>query len=119
MIFKTLGLGDLIAVILLLGAAIFPKQLLLYAGVYLAIKGLFFILLSNDFASYGDGASGIYMVLMAIGISMPFLTTAALIYLAQKTFLTFVKIGIETYSLYRLIKETGLKKTESPYYYLR
>ncbi len=121
MIFKTLGIMDLVAVVIFLGAAIFPKEMLLYAGIYLAAKGLFFVLLSKDIASYGDAASGIYIILFAIGLRIPILNTAFIIYLVQKTILTMIKVSIETYSIYRFIRESAKprKTPTTDYSYIR
>ncbi len=119
MIFKTLGTLDLLSVILLIGAAIFPKSLLLYAGVYLLLKGIIFIITSKDIASYGDALSGAYLALLSFGTSIEIIGTIVLIYLAQKTVLTFVKIGIETYSFYNLIKFRSQENPEPSYFYMR
>lgn len=118
MIYKTLGILDLITVIAIISAAILPEKLLLYTAAYLLLKGLFFISVSNDFASYGDALSGVYMLLMVLGFNFPLATTAVLLYLGQKTFFTFVKIGIETYWLYKFIRQAGAKSS-SPYYLMR
>lgn len=120
MIFKTLGILDLITVLVLMGAAIFPQKMLLYAGLYLMIKGLLFIMASKDIASYGDAISGAYMALMAFGLTMPFITTAVLIYLGQKTFLTFIKIGIEAYTFYNFAKGLSAQKSaDTQHHYFR
>ena len=120
MIFKTLGTLDLLAVILLIGAAIFPKSLLLYAGAYLLLKGIIFIITSKDIASYGDALSGAYLALLSFGTNIEIIGTIVLIYLAQKTLLTFVKIGIETYSIYKLLKYPAQKANpETSYFYVR
>ncbi|GEM_PF-3906413 len=119
MIFKTLGIMDLVTVIILMGAAAFPQKMLLYAGLYLLIKGLVFIMASKDIASYGDAISGAYMALMAFGLTKPFITTAVLIYLGQKTFLTFVKIGVEAYTFYNFVKGLSKHKSADADYYPR
>lgn len=120
MIFKTLGIMDLVTVIILLGAAIFPQKMLLYAGLYLLIKGLIFIAASKDIASYGDAISGAYMVMMSFGLTMPYITTAVLIYLGQKTFLTFIKIGIEAYAFYNFAKGLSSQKSaDTQHHYFR
>lgn len=120
MIFKTLGTLDLVTVVLLAGAAIFPQKLIVYAGIYLIAKGLLFIAISMDIASFGDAISGALIILMVMGMDVPLLNTAVLIYLGQKTFFTFVKIGLESYSLYRFIRETRSPgNSGGAYYYLR
>ena len=118
--FKTLGILDLFTVIVLAGAAVFPEKFLLYAGIYLIVKGIFFISISRDFASYGDALSGAYILAMLAGIRLPVLNTVVLAWLGQKTFVTFVKIGIETYWLYNFLKH-GRKaiEPEPAYYYMR
>ena len=105
MLFKTLGLFDLIAVLLLIGEAVFPTKFLAYAGIYLILKGIFFVLISNDLASYGDAVAGGYLMLLTLGLHIPYFHTIVLLYLAQKTILTFVVISINAYVIYRLFKE--------------
>ncbi len=116
MIFRTLGVLDLVAVILLLGAAFFPHALLLYAGIYLVIKGFVFIAASKDIASLGDLVCGLYILLFVAGLGVPLLNAAALIYLGQKTFFTFVKVGFEFYSLYRFLRESRAESGPQIYY---
>ncbi len=120
MIFKTLGFMDLIAVILLLGAAIFPSKLLLYAAVYLVVKGFFFIFVSKDIASFGDALSGVYILMFIIGLSSSVLNTIVLLYLGQKTFFTFVKISVETFVFVRELRQARpASGSSTAFYYLR
>jgi hypothetical protein len=105
MLFATLGKLDFITVLILLGAAILPQKLLLYAAIYLLIKGALFILLNRDFASYGDFISGIYLVVLAHGLKIPYVHNIVLIWLLQKTILTFIAIGLKLLVFYYEYKE--------------
>src|SRR5512133_616650 len=97
MLFATLGKLDFLTVLILLGAAILPHQFLLYAAVYLLIKGAIFILLNKDFASYGDFISGAYMLILSFGIVIPVIHQVILFWLIQKTALTFLAIGFQVF----------------------
>ena len=105
MIFAALGKLDLITVIILMGAAIFPKKLLLYAAIYLILKGGLFILINKDFASYGDLFSGLYLVLLSTGVKIPYLHQVVFFWLLQKTLMTFIAIGLKLFILYQETKE--------------
>ena len=100
MIFATLGKLDLITVLILMGAAIMPQSFLVYAAFYLIIKGAVFIYISRDFASYGDFACGIYLFVLSFGRSVPIVHTLVLLWLLQKTMLTFIAIGIRLSIMY-------------------
>lgn len=95
MFFKTLGTLDLITVLILLGAALLPEKLLLLAAFYLIIKGATFAYSSSDWASYGDLISGCYLFLFSLGIKIPVVHTIIILYLIQKTMLTFIAIGVK------------------------
>ncbi|MFH2021269.1 MAG: hypothetical protein ABIJ34_07655 [archaeon] len=105
MLFATLGKLDLITVLILMGAAILPHKLLLYAAIYLMIKGALFILMSRDFASYIDLASGIYLGILFLGIRIPVLHEIVLFWLIQKTIMTFIAIGIHLLLFYHQYKD--------------
>ena len=105
MFFATLGKLDLITVIILLGAAILPSKLMFYAAFYLIVKGGIFILLSRDFASYGDLFSGLYLLVLSYGVYVPYLHQVVLFWLLQKTILTFVAIGIKLFVFYYEYKD--------------
>ena len=100
MIFAALGKLDLLTVIILMGAAILPSKLLLYASIYLIIKGGLFVLLSRDFASYGDLFSGFYLLILSYGIMVPYLHQLVFFWLLQKTILTFIAIGLKLFVFY-------------------
>jgi len=105
MLFATLGKLDLITVIILIGAAVFPKKLLLFAALYLLLKGSIFIFLNKDFASYGDFFSGIYLVFLANNVKIPYVHNIVLFWLLQKTILTFIGIGLKLFLFYYENKE--------------
>ncbi|MEK6916484.1 MAG: hypothetical protein AABW92_01955 [Nanoarchaeota archaeon] len=105
MLFATLGKLDLITVLILMGAAILPSKFLMYAAVYLMVKGGIFILVNRDFASYGDFFSGIYLLVLSYGIHIPYLHQAVFFWLLQKTLLTFIGIGLKLYLFYQGSKD--------------
>lgn len=100
MIFATLGKLDLITVLILMGAAILPSKLLLYASIYLILKGAVFILVSRDFASYGDLFSGLYLLLLSGGVKIPYVHQVVFFWLLQKTIMTFIAIGLKLFVFY-------------------
>ncbi|MBN2367607.1 hypothetical protein JXC34_01205 [Candidatus Woesearchaeota archaeon] len=106
MLFATLGKLDLLTVLILMGAAILPKKLLLFAAIYLLIKGGLFIWLSRDFASYGDFISGIYLLILSFGIQIPFVHQVVLFWLLQKTIMTFIAIGLKLLLFYYEYRES-------------
>ena len=105
MLFATLGKLDLITVLIIIGAAIFPKKLLLFAAIYLILKGGIFIFLNKDFASYGDFFSGVYLVFLANNVKIPYVHNIVLFWLLQKTLLTFIAIGLKLFLFYYENKE--------------
>ena len=100
MIFETLGNLDFITVIILMLAAVMPQKFLLFAAIYLLVKGAVFIFMSRDFASYGDFFSGVYMLVLSFGIQIPILHGIVLFWLLQKTIFTFIAIGIKLFIFY-------------------
>jgi hypothetical protein len=105
MLFRTLGTLDLVTVLILMGAAILPHKLLLYAALYLIIKGALFIWISKDFASYGDFGAGLYLLILSFGFQVPYVHTVVLFYLLQKTILTFIAIGLKMFLFYQENKD--------------
>ena len=105
MLFAALGKLDLLTVLVLMGAAVLPSKLLLFAAIYLMIKGGLFILINKDFASYGDFISGIYLLVLSFGLTIPVVHQIVLFWLLQKTILTFVVIGIKLMFFYNHHKE--------------
>ncbi len=115
MLFKTLGLLDLGAFLALLFGL---DSFLTVFGIYLALKGLAFVLMSKDLASLIDVASGAYMMLVAAGLSLGIANTAFLIYLGQKSIFTLIRISVEAFSFVRIVKEYSKHKKPNPDYYL-
>lgn len=83
MIQKILGLGDLLCIFAILFAKFLPLQIIILAAFYLIIKGMVFAL-GGDIVSFMDIGIGIYLLLTTINISSTFVTTIAVIFLAQK-----------------------------------
>jgi hypothetical protein len=106
MLFALLGKADFITVLILMGAAILPKRLLLIASVYLMLKGSLFIFLNRDFASYGDLFSGIYLFILHLGLQIPILHQIVFFWLLQKTIMTFIAIGMKLMLFYYHNKES-------------
>jgi hypothetical protein len=105
MLFAALGKLDFLTVLILLAAAIVPKKFLMAAAVYLLIKGAIFVWMNRDFASYGDFFSGIYLVILANGLRIPYLHNVVLFWLIQKTALTFIAIGLKLVLFYYEYKD--------------
>jgi hypothetical protein len=105
MLFATLGKLDLITVLILIGAAILPSKLLVFAALYLILKGVIFGLLNKDFASYGDLFSGFYLLVLSTGIKIPYLHQVVFFWLLQKTIMTFIAIGLKLMIFYYEYKE--------------
>jgi hypothetical protein len=88
-----------------MGAAILPQKLLFYAAMYLIIKGTLFVLISRDFASYGDLFSGFYLLVFSMGVKIPLLHQIVFFWLLQKTIMTFIAIGIKLFVFYHEYKQ--------------
>ena len=102
--FRTLGTLDLLTVIILMLAAVAPHKLLLFAAIYMIVKGIIFILVSRDIASYGDLIAGIYLFILSNSIRVPLVHEVVLFYLLQKTILTFIAIGLKLFIFYNEYK---------------
>jgi len=88
-----LALGDIIATFLVVFYLInfFPVTMLYYVALYLIIKGVFFIIISKDFASFVDVVFGIYFLIVLSGIySNTAITVLAAVWLFQKAILGLV-----------------------------
>jgi hypothetical protein len=83
-ILKGLAILDTISLLSISLHWIIPQKILFYVLLYLIIKGLFFVLVSNDFASYIDIFCGLYVGLLILGISVSFISVLCVVYLAQK-----------------------------------
>jgi hypothetical protein len=86
-------------------AAVLPHKLLFFAAVYLLVKGIAFIMMTRDFASYGDFFSGVYLLVLSYGIFIPVVHQIVLFWLFQKTIMTFVAIGLKLFIYYGEHKE--------------
>ncbi len=80
---KILGLGDLFAMVIILFAPVFPKQIILYGAAFLILKGGLFAYTGN-LTSLLDVGCGLYAVALAFGASSTILTVVTVIFLAQK-----------------------------------
>jgi hypothetical protein len=105
-IFGALGKLDFITVLILMGAAILPGKFLVYASIYLILKGTIFIFMNRDFASYVDFGCGIYLFILSFGLQIPYLHQIVLYWLIQKTALTFLAIAIKIFLYYYQHKES-------------
>ena len=87
---KTLAAADFIAIIMILFAPLFSYDLLLMGAVYLIFKGGFFFAVSSDIVSAIDVFCGLYMLLLAIGLSFHLLTLVSVLFLGQKVLMGFL-----------------------------
>lgn len=81
---KTLGLLDIIAALIIIAYSILPSKLILFAALYLVIKGVLFALTSSCFINYIDIFTGLYIMLLYFGISFSFVTVLCLLFLMTK-----------------------------------
>jgi len=84
MLLKILAIGDILAIISLLGISILPSKFILIMGLYLVMKGVLFMILGGSVPSLLDAGCGIYIIAVAFGIMHWIPTTIVIIYLAQK-----------------------------------
>ena len=91
---KFLGILDLISLLVISFHWLMPKKILFYTFFYLFIKGLFFVLTANDFASWLDIGCALYIVFLYIGFSWSVITTICVIYLAQKAILSLIVFNL-------------------------
>lgn len=83
MIVKLLGTGDAYVVLAMMFAPVLPIKFLIYAALWLIVKGGIFAL-AGDVISYFDIISGIYVVFYAYGFSITIVSVIVAIYLGQK-----------------------------------
>jgi len=86
---KCLGILDLGCVLLILFTALFPQNWITIGATYLIIKGGLFALLGN-IVSFFDAAIGIYLFLIALGVSSTILSVLAMLFLVQKAVFSLV-----------------------------
>jgi hypothetical protein len=96
MILKILGFLDILAAILFFLNSVFdksntwlPNKIIFIAGVYLLVKGIFFIL-TLDFASIIDVISGILIIISVYYPLYMILTSIVVILLLQKGIFSLV-----------------------------
>jgi hypothetical protein len=86
---KLLGVGDLLAVIVLLFSAIFPQHIITWIATFIILKGVMFGMMKN-FVSYIDVVVGIYIVFVGYGISHWVPTLGSALFLGQKGLFSLV-----------------------------
>ena len=83
MIIKFLGFFDFLVIFVMLLSPFLPFKYMLYAALYLLLKGALFAF-GGDIASYLDVGCGTYLMFFAFGISSMFINVIVGLYLAQK-----------------------------------
>ncbi len=83
MIVKFLGILDLVLAVGLLLASVLPAEVLMVFGLYLLVKGGFF-LLTGDWMSVLDIGVAIYFMVAAFGVTSAVITAVATLFLIQK-----------------------------------
>lgn len=83
MFIKLLGIADLVAAASLLLSSVLPPEWIMVMGIYLLLKGGFF-LLSGDWMSLIDVGVAVYLILVANGVSSTVITALAVLFLLQK-----------------------------------
>ena len=91
MLYQLLVGMDALCALALLFSTFVPGEWKLVLGVYLAIKGLIFAL-SGDKVSWVDCSAGVYLFLMAFGLSYWLLTFIFIVYLIQKVIISFFSV---------------------------
>lgn len=86
---KLLGIVDLIAVVAILAGAHLPQKFIIYSAGYLIAKGGFFGM-TGSMLSWLDVVCGIFIILLAFGISFKIINMLILAFLIQKAFLSFI-----------------------------
>jgi len=87
MLFKLLGILDLIAVISILFAGFLPNRFLITIALLLIVKGTFFFITGN-IMSILDGIAGVYLILLAFNVSVFIISLILAIYLGQKAIMS-------------------------------
>jgi len=90
---KIMGACDLVCgfIILIVSFSLIslPHRSLFLAALYLVGKGVIFGVISKDIASLLDIASGLYALILLIGLSSHLIAILIFLYLAQKFILSF------------------------------
>ena len=87
---QLLGILDLLASLLVLYSIFLPQKLLFIAAWYLIFKGAFFSLTNIDFLSLGDVLAGLFLLLLAFGVTSPGFSVAIAIFLLYKGVMSFL-----------------------------
>jgi len=88
---KTLAAADFIAIILILFSPLFSYDVLLIGAFFLIFKGGFFFLLSGGgFVNGMDMFCGMYLLLLAVGLSFSLVTLVSVLFLGQKVLMGFL-----------------------------
>ncbi len=85
---RLLGIVDLIAVIAILAGSFLPQKFVIYSAGYLIAKGGFFGM-AGSLISWLDVVCGIFIILLAFGISFKIVNLLMLAFLIQKALLSF------------------------------
>ncbi len=83
MIIELLGILDLITAGILVIAQLLPKFIVREAGIYLFMKGFWF-LIHGDLSSFLDCLAGLYIILITFGIYNHFVSFIVFIFLVEK-----------------------------------
>jgi hypothetical protein len=83
LLFKILGIGDLLAMLSIWIAPMVPEKFILLTAIYLLGKGGIFAI-GGDFASYIDVVCGLYILGIIFGIGNVIVSTLISLYLLQK-----------------------------------
>lgn len=88
MITRIFGILDLLIVFIILASPVITSAVLFVAAAYLLCKGLFFVFLSPNLASFADIGIGVYIVVLGLGLNFGLLTVISVVFLAQKGLLS-------------------------------
>ena len=80
---KIMGVGDFIAIILILFAPVLPMRIVLYGAAWLILKGGLFAITGN-IVSMLDVLCGLWTVALAFGAHSSTITIIVIIFLGQK-----------------------------------
>jgi hypothetical protein len=80
---KIMGVGDFIAIILILFAPVLPMKVILYGAAWLILKGGIFAMTGN-IVSMLDVLCGLWTVALAFGAHSSTITIIVIIFLGQK-----------------------------------
>jgi hypothetical protein len=86
---KIMGLVDVLAVVVILIGHILPQKMIIYSAGYLIAKGGFFAMTGN-LMSILDVVCGVFIIMLAFGISFKVTNSFMVFFLVQKAFFSFV-----------------------------